>query len=74
MVPLTFLAFLAAISTLDSKFVKYDYTSFDVAGLIIVAIGVFFHNMFSEKPQESCILENEFNTNINKDNNNSESD
>lgn len=49
MVPLTFLAFLAAVPILSDSFVKTDFTSYDVAGLIIVAAGVFLFNFIPEK-------------------------
>ena len=68
MVPITFLAFLAALPILDKSDAIVSFTGFDVAGLITVAIGVFFFNIFKEKPQEICIIESEFNTNINSNN------
>lgn len=59
MVPLTFLAFLAAMPVLSSSGVKTDYTTYDVVGLIIVAAGVFLFNFIPEKPQQVCIIEND---------------
>ena len=50
MVPITFLAFLAAIPVLNNGHIKKDFTAFDVAGLIIVAVGVFLYNIIREKP------------------------
>ena len=57
MVPITFLAFLAALLVLNNDFVMTDYTGFDVAGLVMVSVGVFFYNFFREKPQQACMIE-----------------
>lgn len=51
MVPITFLAFLAAIPVVRNGHVKNDFTNFDVAGLAMVATGVFLYNFIREKPQ-----------------------
>jgi hypothetical protein len=67
MVPITFLAFLAAMPDLEnSRFTSgsHPFTGYDEAGMITVAIGVFLFNFSPEKPQEVCILENEFNNNL----------
>lgn len=54
MVPITILAFVAAQGTVDSiepKFVATNakWTGYDIAGLIIVGVGVFIHNFYPEK-------------------------
>ena len=51
MVPITFLAFLAAMPILNNAHVNTQYSPFDVAGLLMVALGVFIYNFTKEKPQ-----------------------
>ena len=61
MVPLTFLAFLAALPILSDSPMKTEFTSYDVAGLVIVAAGVFLFNFIPEKQQQVCIIDNDTN-------------
>ena len=65
MVPITFLAFLTALPILKKSDALTTFTVYDVIGLMIVTSGVFLFNIIREKPQEICIIESEFNTNIN---------
>lgn len=50
MVPITVLAFVCAQGTIDNIIEpNAKWTGFDIAGLIIVGIGVFIHNFYPEK-------------------------
>lgn len=61
MIPLTVIAFLLAVATLESStiyefgIIYKDFGVFDGLGLGFVAVGVFFFNYFEEKPQKASI-------------------
>jgi hypothetical protein len=53
MVPVSALAFLLGIATVDS--VVGHFSIFDGFGLGLVAVGVFLFNIFEDKPQKASI-------------------
>ena len=58
MVPITVLAFMAAQDSILEDVSKNNaLSSYDIAGLIIVGIGVFIHNFYPEKSQKASIID-----------------
>lgn len=55
MVPITFVAFKCASLTLQDGTVDTNTTIADIAGMILVGLGVFVHNIFKQKPQKASI-------------------